>query len=1145
MLRKLCTAIAAVLILVSCTGGTSPDPHEVVFYSDGTEYSRVVIQNGSALSQLSPPEKVPAGKAGFMYWSLVSDEKQAEPYDFTKPVTDDMTLYATWGDISISYLNGSTAIHTAYALRGSSLSDPGLVPSAAEGKIFSHWSLSPNGTEYQFGNPVSSSIELHAVFKDKTFTVRFIDGINDEERTVVYGDTVSIPPAPSIPGRIFRHWSTVQNGTAFDFSTGIKSDLTLYAVWDVITYKITIDDGSTTTTQVVVEGKTAIRPADPPSGEGRTFVCWSTQPDGGPYDFSSIVRNSFTLYAVWDYEEHDVGFYVDDKLYESETVRYGSCASVPDEPHKQGKEFLHWSQTPGGASPYDFTTPVKNDMRLYAVFQDIVYTITFNDNGAMDTVRIRWGELLDKPEDPSIQGKRFICWSTQQNGSTPYDFTRPVYSSFTLYAVYEDQAFEVRFHDGNAVITSKVVYGETAEAIVPETPEGKRFLCWSAEEGGSAFDFNTPVFSDVDLYAVYEDIRFSVTYINDDIMETESVVYGEKAPDKAVAVPADSIFRYWSESINGEPFDFSSGIYKDTTLYAVIEPRMITVVFDYGGTQEIAKVQYGKAIEKPQDPVDPEGHGFLYWSTQPDGTEYDFNTKVTEGITLYAVWDAFMYTVTFVSKGEVVAVESVKEGSLVSAPSVSESPGDELLAWIDDTGNAFSFDSGVHGNHTLKAVWSSDLLVMDGSTLIDIRYTGIEELEIPDSVTCIGERALEGCSQLSAIDIPASVTKVEAMAFSGCSSLQTIRFHGDVDVDSSAFSADKGTIQEIQITSGMNAASIFSSHKASIRKASVMLSEHEDDIDFHGFSALESITLPDGIISIGQSAFSGCSGLGSIAIPEGVTAIGSYAFRNSGIESIKLPSTLESLGENAFELCSRLKSIEIPNGITAISNNTFAGCSGLVSVVLPDEVTSIGEYAFDECEKLSSINFPSTLKAIGNRAFEHCMSLKTVDLPDGITELGEYIFFESGIESFRMPENWTVLPGGIFTGCLELTDIEFNSIVNKIDYYALCDTGLRELVIPETVESFGGFSLAFNDYLERIELPDNLVSLGTYICYYNHALKEITIPAGVTYIYRDSFTHCENLGVAYILNPTTVIENGAFNTSVTRIVWPNGQDTQG
>ena len=99
------------------------------------------------------------------------------------------------------------------------------------------------------------------------------------------------------------------------------------------------------------------------------------------------------------------------------------------------------------------------------------------------------------------------------------------------------------------------------------------------------------------------------------------------------------------------------------------------------------------------------------------------------------------------------------------------------------------------------------------------------------------------------------------------------------------------------------------------------------------FPNLQTITIPEGVTSIGDSAFKGCTGLTSITIPEGVTSIGNYAFQNcSSLTSITIPNSVTSIGSSAFQNCTSLTSITIPEGVTSIGDSAFNGCSGLKTI---------------------------------------------------------------------------------------------------------------------------------------------------------------------------------------------------------------------
>lgn len=131
---------------------------------------------------------------------------------------------------------------------------------------------------------------------------------------------------------------------------------------------------------------------------------------------------------------------------------------------------------------------------------------------------------------------------------------------------------------------------------------------------------------------------------------------------------------------------------------------------------------------------------------------------------------------------------------------------------------------------------------------------------------------------------------------------------------------------------------------------------------------MSSITFPETLITVEDSAFSGCEYLTELNFPVGVKSIGnSIAVRCHALETVVLPDGLETLGEGAFQGCQSLSSVTIGTGLTVIPDLAFAGCA-LTSIVIPEGVLSIGKMAFAE-SPVEHAALPSTLESVGMYAF--------------------------------------------------------------------------------------------------------------------------------------------------------------------------------
>lgn len=320
-----------------------------------------------------------------------------------------------------------------------------------------------------------------------------------------------------------------------------------------------------------------------------------------------------------------------------------------------------------------------------------------------------------------------------------------------------------------------------------------------------------------------------------------------------------------------------------------------------------------------------------------------------------------------------------------------------------------------------------------------------------------------------------------------------------------------------------------------------------------------------------------------VRVPEGITTIGASAFwGNTFIEEVILPNSLKRLGGDCFYYCINLKKVNIPSQVWIMGNDPFAGCPKLRIInlstefvlekevlynkdktnlihyspwkddfeyIIPSSVICLGKHSFFNCKNLEKIVVPKSVIRFENNPFSGCDKLK-------VENHSSYYIFKNGIiynkfmttiigclnqtvlNEYVVPETVTLISRNSFWNCKGIKKIVITKNVNRIGYnpFAGCENLLIESQSPLFKVIDG---IVYNKDKTHMLCATNIAigkecKISNGVTHINRGvfsgcvdLEKIDFN-GVTYIDKSSFTNCKSLKELYIPDAVTYIGEWAF-----------------
>lgn len=411
--------------------------------------------------------------------------------------------------------------------------------------------------------------------------------------------------------------------------------------------------------------------------------------------------------------------------------------------------------------------------------------------------------------------------------------------------------------------------------------------------------------------------------------------------------------------------------------------------------------------------------------------------------------------------------------------------------------------------------------------------TNLASIELPDTVTSIGNFAFYNCSKLTNIKLSNNLTSIGNSAFKNTSISDLVIPNSVTTIGSQAFhlcSALKSiTMPSLEQFNSIRHLAYYFGPKLSSSTTSLPSSYPSSlyyRIKTSGTGpavyvipkSLEYISISSGTIN--SYLFCSLSSVATINVADCTIDSSEYLFYGcSNLTKLNLP-TAYPIADSMFSECSSITNVVIPDGTKTIGYGAFSGCSSLTNVTIPNGVESIGSAAFNICRLITSITLPDTLKIIGSSAFAST-SISNVTIPSSVVHIGNYAFsgtpFLKSIYSgiFAISDGWLI----DINYSINTTSIVVPNGIKRIyDNCFSAQFSLTNITLPNTLEFLGSNMFGFSSKLTKLELPASVNEVCDRFLY-NSSISELTINATTPI----SVHQCSSTGNSYIHDGITKI----------------------
>ena len=459
--------------------------------------------------------------------------------------------------------------------------------------------------------------------------------------------------------------------------------------------------------------------------------------------------------------------------------------------------------------------------------------------------------------------------------------------------------------------------------------------------------------------------------------------------------------------------------------------------------------------------------------------------------------------------------------------------------------------------------------------------TDLTELQLPTGITSIGANAFRSCTGLTEIVVPDSVETIGDKAFYDCSGLTSLRLSQGLKTLGANVFLSCDSLTEIEIPAGVESVGNYiASNTLRLRcavgsSAAKALSKAQNDFWVEDFQLRYAFDSDGSAASLTLKKYAGDAA--SVTIPDGVTIVGDSAFeRNTSLTAVVLPDSVVTIGANAFRSCTGLTAVTLSQNLNEIKTYAFGGCTGLTYIDIPaglqksqyimgtsdervqlrcaigsDAAKALSEGGDSFCADDYQLrySFDSDGQVTGLTVRKYLGSAAVVTLPEGTTEIGSEVFENhTEITEVVLPETLVTIGSSAFDGCTGLMRIVLPEALKTISFHAFMNcAALTEIVLPDGLTSLGSHAFYGCKKLTEMRVPDGILTLEVATFEYCADLTKVVLPSKLEKIANYAFHNCKALKEIQIPETVTEIGIGAFKycAGLTELTLPDGLQTIG